>query len=208
LGAAVLSGAAVSAALASSPQRATAPVGEGPFYPINGQTERDYDMTRVEGAAGRAKGDIILVQGRVLDDTGKPVSGALVDVWQANAAGRYDHEKDPSTAPIDPNFQSWAQVRADSEGAYSFLTIKPGAYPAEEKWVRPPHIHFKVSKRGYHEITTQMFFEGEPLNDIDNLYLAVAIADRAGITAKATRGTAKDGEAALLFGFDVVLKKA
>jgi len=92
-----------------------------------------------------------------------------VDIWQANAAGRYAHERDPNPAPLDPNFQGWAILKTDGEGRYRFKTIKPGAYPVSENWTRPPHIHFKVSRRGYREITTQMYFEDEPLNNVDNL---------------------------------------
>lgn len=185
----------------------TAPVVEGPFYPIHEQSERDTDLTHFHGSSARAEGELIIVEGQVLDDAGKPVAGAFVDIWQANAAGRYSHEADTSTAPLDPNFQSWAQMTADAEGRYRFLTIKPGAYPVSDSWIRPPHIHFKVSKRGYHEITTQMFFEGEPLNAEDQLFLGVPEGERDSIIAKLTPGKTKDGEDAMRCRFDVGLKK-
>ena len=105
----------------------------------------------------------------MLDEAGEPVPGALVDIWQANAAGRYDHEDDPALAPLDPNFQGWGMVKTDDQGRYSFTTIKPGAYSVDAEWSRPPHIHFKISRRGYHELTTQMYFAGESLNDTDRL---------------------------------------
>ncbi|MEJ2399920.1 MAG: protocatechuate 3,4-dioxygenase, partial [Xanthomonadales bacterium] len=101
------------------------------------------------------------------------VAGALVDIWQANALGRYAHEDDPATAPLDPNFQGWGMVKTDADGRYSFTTIKPGAYAVSSGWSRPPHIHFRISRRGYHELTTQMYFADESLNEKDRLLLSV-----------------------------------
>jgi protocatechuate 3,4-dioxygenase beta subunit len=113
----------------------------------------------VKGRPGRASGEVIYVQGRVLDTDCRPVAGALVEIWQANRWGRYDHEKDAGNPrPLDPNFQSWAEMLTDAEGRYRFKTIKPGSYPAEGDWIRPPHIHFKIARRGYHELVTQMYF--------------------------------------------------
>ncbi len=147
---------------------------EGPFYPKHQQVDKDADLTLIEGHSERAQGNVIRVTGQVLDDQGEPVEGALVDIWQANTHGRYHHEDDPNTAPQDPNFQGWGMVKTDAEGRYSFTTIKPGAYGVDEKWTRPPHIHYKVSRRGYHEITTQMYFAGEELNESDALLRSVA----------------------------------
>ncbi len=184
----------------------TAPVGEGPFYPIHKQQDRDADLTRFDGSTERAKGPLTLVEGTVMDEDGKPIGDALVDIWQANAAGRYHHERDPNPTPRDPNFQGWAQVLTDERGSYRFLTVKPGAYPVDGSWSRPPHIHYKVSKRGFHELTTQMFFPGESLNDTDRLFLDIPEAERASVTAKLGKATTKDGEEALHCGFDIVLK--
>ena len=122
----------------------TPPVEEGPFYPIHEQAERDFDLTRFNRTSERAEGELVIVEGQVLDDAGNPVADAFVDVWQANTWGRYHHEKDPNPAPRDPNFQGWAQIVADKQGRYRLLTIKPGAYPVDKNWTRPPHIHFKV----------------------------------------------------------------
>lgn len=185
----------------------TAPVTEGPFYPIHQQSERDADLTKYNQGTARAEGELVIVEGRVLDDRGNPVPGALVDVWQANAHGRYHHEKDPNPAPRDPNFQGWAQIIADDQGRYRLLTIKPGAYPVEEGWARPPHIHFKVSKRGHHDLTTQMFFGGEPLNDSDRLFLALSQEERESVVAKLGKGRMADGEEAVHCAFDIVLKR-
>ena len=146
---------------------------EGPFYPVHEQRDTDADMTHIEGHSGRAIGEVVEVSGRVLDEDGRPVADALVDVWQANAHGRYSHERDRNPAPLDDNFQGWAKLKTDAEGRYRFRTIKPGPYPVRHDWSRPPHIHFKVARRGYHELTTQMYFAGEPLNDTDLLLQSV-----------------------------------
>jgi len=145
----------------------------GPFYPTKDQLDKDVDLTIVQGASGRAEGDIIYVSGQVLDDNCQPVARALVEIWQANKWGRYHHEADPNPARLDPNFQGWGQVITDENGNYSFKTIFPGAYPVSPEWTRTPHIHFKVSRRGYHELTTQMYFEGQDLNKTDRLILAM-----------------------------------
>jgi len=145
----------------------------GPFYPTRDQPDKDVDLTLVEGNSDRAEGEIIHVKGQVLDDNCDPVAGALVEIWQANKWGRYHHESDPNPAPLDPNFQGWGQAATDEEGKYSFKTIFPGAYPVSAEWTRTPHIHFKVSKRGYHELVTQMYFEGQDLNKTDRLILAM-----------------------------------
>jgi len=147
---------------------------EGPFYPTHHQVDKDTDLTLIEGHTERAQGNVIRVSGQVLDDQGEPIEGAVVDIWQANSNGRYHHEDDPNTAPRDPNFQGWGIVKTDVDGRYSFTTIKPGAYSVNENWTRPPHIHYKVSCRGYHEITTQMYFAGEELNKPDKLLQSVA----------------------------------
>jgi protocatechuate 3,4-dioxygenase beta subunit len=151
----------------------TPPNPEGPFYPKHPQVDKDTDLTLIQGHSERAKGQVIRVTGKVLDEDGNPVEGALVDIWQANTYGRYHHEDDPATAPVDPNFQGWGMVKTDAEGNYSFTTIKPGAYPATVEWTRPPHIHYKVSRRGYRELTTQMYFSGESLNATDRLLMDV-----------------------------------
>ncbi len=165
-----LAGATVAFSAAGQPiLKVTPPHTEGPFYPIVEQDDKDADLTLFGGSKTPASGEIITVTGRVLEDSGTPITDAVVDVWQANAAGRYAHERDPNPAPLDPSFQGWAIMRTDRDGRFQFKTIKPGAYPVSENWTRPPHIHFKVSRRGYREITTQMYFDREPLNDIDRL---------------------------------------
>ncbi|MCO4810319.1 MAG: hypothetical protein KC572_01875 [Gammaproteobacteria bacterium] len=168
-----LAASAVPVTAMSGPAVVTPANPEGPFYPKHEQADKDTDLTVIEGHTERAQGQVIRVTGQVLDEEGKPVEGALVDIWQANAHGRYHHEDDPSTAPEDPNFQGWGIVKTDAEGRYAFTTIKPGAYKVDESWKRPPHIHYKVSRRGFHEITTQMYFAGEVLNETDRLLQSV-----------------------------------
>ena len=173
---------------------------EGPFYPIHEQTDRDMDLTRVAGREGRAQGQVIRVSGRVLDESGEPIEGAVVDVWQANAAGRYDHEGDTSDTPKDPNFQGWAVLKTDAEGRYAFTTIKPGPYTAMGEWVRPPHIHYKVSRRGYKELITQMYFDGDPLNDKDQLFKAVPEGERKHLLVTFSEQDIPEGEFNIVLG--------
>jgi len=134
---------------------------EGPFYPRIARKDKDFDLTQIEGKKGSAKGRHIFISGQVLDTDGEPVEDASVDLWQANAAGRYRHPHDPNTAPLDENFQGWAIVPSGKDGGFRFKTVFPGTYPASRDWTRPPHIHFKVSNRGFVELITQMYFPGE-----------------------------------------------
>jgi protocatechuate 3,4-dioxygenase, beta subunit len=137
----------------------------------------ELDISRIRPGAPRALGQLIRVTGRVLDEDGRPVREAIIELWQANAAGKYVHELDPSPSPIDPNFLGVGRVIADRQGRFSVLTIKPGAYavPYEERgaavdWWRPPHIHFSIFGPAFaSRLVTQMYFPGEPLNDRDLL---------------------------------------
>ena len=179
----------------------------GPYYPTREREDQDPDLTRVKGRAGRAEGERILVQGRVLDEACKPIAGVLVEIWQANTHGRYDHEKDAGNPrPLDPNFQSWAEMPTDAEGRFRFTTIKPGSYPVgDDGWVRPPHIHFRVSRRGYHELVTQMYFAGETLNDVDRIRKELPTADQARVTVAFEAAPA---EPALKVGaFDITMRQ-
>ncbi len=176
---------------------------EGPFFPKKDQADKDLDLTRVEGRSEPARGEVIEISGRVLDEDGMAVAGALVDVWQANSFGRYDHEADPNPAPLDPNFQSWARLTTDDQGRYRIRTIRPGHYPVRDGWARPPHIHFKVARRGFHELTTQMYFAGETLNNVDLLWTGLSPDDRARVTVTVSA----EGDATPAGQFDLVLAK-
>jgi protocatechuate 3,4-dioxygenase beta subunit len=159
--------------LALGVTRATAPTPEqveGPFYPIDEQADKDMDLTLIEGHSETAEGEKILVRGRVSDANGRPLHDALVDVWQANHFGRYSHPEDKSTAPLDVNFQGWGVTKTNAEGRYGLKTIKPGAYRLSAvagSGQRCRHIHFKVSRPGFKDLTTQMYFQGDPLIDQD-----------------------------------------
>ena len=187
----------------------TPPQVEGPFYPTRDHEDEDRDLTQVKGRTERAAGDIIYVSGRVLDEACRPIEGAPVDIWQANTWGRYDHEQDAGNPrALDPNFQSWAELVTDAEGRYSFKTIKPGSYPVDDQgWIRPPHIHFKVSRRGYQELITQMYFAGEPLNEPDQIRKALAPEEREHVTVE-FRPAPPDLEPGAQVGtFDITLRK-
>lgn len=175
---------------------------EGPFYPIVAQKDKDFDLTKVAGREGVAKGEIIEIEGTVYDSEGAPVEGASVDIWQANAAGRYSHPHDTNPAPLDENFQGWAIIPSGKGGGFKFRTVKPGAYPASKDWSRPPHIHFKVTKKGYHELTTQMYFPEEPLNEKDFILRKHQPEERELLIAK------KQTEDPPTYSFQLVLEKA
>ena len=165
---------------------------EGPFFPNQPQPDTDADMTLIDGHTERASGEVVEISGRVLDESGKPVAGALIDVWQANTHGRYAHEADPNPAPLDSNFQGWAQLKTDAGGRYRFKTVRPGAYPVMADWSRPPHIHFKVARRGFHELTTQMYFAGDPLNEADRLLQSVPEDERGMLVVEFQRSAQSD----------------
>ena len=137
----------------------------GPFYPLK-ELPQTSDLTRLPGRAGRANGQVLNVMGRVLNLAGEPVRNAKVEIWQANAYGRYTHPSDTNPAPLDPNFEGSAVLTTDAEGRYRFKTIKPAAYPAGPNFMRPAHIHFQVSGR-QDRLVTQMYFENDPYNDSD-----------------------------------------
>ncbi|GAB5536666.1 MAG: hypothetical protein Rubg2KO_29150 [Rubricoccaceae bacterium] len=189
----------------SDPECVTPSQTSGPFYPKRPQLDTDIDLTIIEGRSDRAEGEVVTISGQVLDDALQPVPGALVEIWQANTHGRYHHEDDPNTAPEDPAFQGWGKMRADAEGRYGFKTIIPGAYPAANDWWRPPHIHFKVAKRGYHELVTQMYFAGHELNAPDRILQGIPEDDRERVVVAFAES---DTEAGVRHGvFTIVLQR-
>ena len=140
----------------------------GPFYPVEKPLDQDADLTTIAGKSGHAEGKVLHLMGRVIDSRGRPIPGARIEVWQANTHGRYTHPSDTNPAPLDPNFEGFGVQVTDDEGRYRFKTIKPGAYPVTQSWTRPPHIHVDVTGRTG-RVLTQMYFEDEPLNDVDKL---------------------------------------
>lgn len=181
-GLAGLGAAVVSQNLSASPVcRKTPGQTAGPFYPGESQFFPDNDLTRVPGAARPALGEIIYLDGRVQDLLCQPVTDVNVEIWQACASGRYNNDRDPNPAPLDPAFKYWGETFTDPQGRFRFKTIKPGAYPAADDWDRPPHIHVRVAKRGYKDLITQMYFKGDPLNDEDLILQATPVEQRASL---------------------------
>lgn len=172
----------------------------GPFYPLTKPADTDADLTMVAGRAGRAAGQIIELSGRIMDLAGRPVAGARLEIWQANAAGRYAHPSDDNNAPLDPNFQGYALLTTDAAGGYRIVTVKPGAYPGGRRGLRTPHIHFDLSGR-VDRLVAQMYFPDEPLNATDALL-------RANIRPATVIATALDSGAAGIprYRWDVVLR--
>ncbi|MEV2275289.1 protocatechuate 3,4-dioxygenase subunit beta [Nocardiopsis sp. NPDC049922] len=146
----------------------------GPAFGVTDVTALDADLTRHH--AGEPLGERITVTGRVLDRRGRPVRGQLVEVWQANASGRYAHQLDQHPAPLDPHFTGFGRCLTDAAGRYSFTTIRPGAYPWRNHtnaW-RPAHIHFSLFGEAFTQrLVTQMYFPGDPLLPFDPILQSV-----------------------------------
>ena len=174
----------------------------GPFYPVQKPTDGGSDLTRLKGRSGRAQGQVIYVMGRVLSVRGQPAPGVKLEIWQANAAGKYTHPHDMNKAPIDPNFDGYATVVTDSDGRYRFKTVKPGAYPVVADYVRPPHIHFDITGK-VNRLITQMYFPDEPLNDKDPLLQNSW--DMPALIAKVLPPTTDEEQDAQLVVWDIVL---
>jgi protocatechuate 3,4-dioxygenase, beta subunit len=135
----------------------------GPFYPVEVPLDTDFDLTRVREGGARARGELIEVAGRVLYRDGTPQPNARLEIWQANAVGRYTHPGDTrADAPLDPNFQGYADIRADANGNFRILTIKPGLYPVDGLFQRSPHVHFDIRGRQRRLITQMYFDDTEP----------------------------------------------
>jgi len=178
----------------------------GPVYGESPLAETDSDLTRQHD--GEPLGERIIVTGTVRDGGGRPVPGSLIEIWQANAAGRYVHQRDQHPAPLDPNFTGAGRVLTDSEGRYHFTTIKPGAYPwrnHQNAW-RPAHIHLSIFGRAFTErLVTQMYFPGDPLFAADPIFNAVREpAARERMISRFDWATTTE-EWALGYRFDIVL---
>jgi len=146
----------------------------GPAFGDGVVGELDHDLTLQH--AGEPLGERIIVTGRVTDDRGHPVRNTLVEIWQANAAGRYIHQNDQHPAPLDPNFTGAGRCLTDEDGGYRFVSVKPGAYPwrnHDNAW-RPAHIHFSLFGRAFTQrLITQMYFPGDPLFAADPIFQSI-----------------------------------
>ena len=178
----------------------------GPFFALGLVGGNEDDLACKAPGGPRAQGTPIVVSGRVTDENGKPVRKALIEVWQANRWGKYEHPDDVTDAPVDPNFKGWGRMLTDADGRYRFRSIMPGAYPnpGYDNWMRPPHIHYSIFAAGVMQrLITQAYFPGEPLNDIDPILNGIEDLDaRASLIAR--RGAPAGAEAA--YEFDIVLR--
>ncbi|MFC0434969.1 protocatechuate 3,4-dioxygenase subunit beta [Kutzneria buriramensis] len=179
----------------------------GPLLGADRIGELDHDLTRQH--PGEPLGERIIVSGRVLDTNNRPVPNTLVEVWQANSAGRYAHDRDRHDAPLDPNFSGVGRTVTDAQGNYRFVTIKPGAYPwrnHDNAW-RPAHIHFSLFGRAFTQrLITQMYFPGDPLFPFDPIYNSIRDERaRQRLISRFDLPTTQP-EWALSYKFDIVLR--
>jgi len=179
----------------------------GPVYGHGPIGETDNDLTRQ--CAGDPQGERIIVSGRVLDEGGRPIANTLVEIWQANAAGRYRHANDNHPAPLDVNFIGAGRTLTDAEGRYSFVSIKPGPYPWRNHYNawRPAHIHFSLFGTSFlQRLVTQMYFPGDPLFPYDPIMQSIPDEKaRERLISTFDLETSRP-EWALAFRFDIVLR--
>lgn len=207
---ALASGAAIALpALAFADQcRETPPQTEGPFYMNSYDRTRPVshssDLTAPPGAGGLPEGEIIHVTGQLTDQACRPIKGAMVEIWQANARGRYAHLSDPNPAPKDPNFRGFGEAITDENGMYSFKTIKPGGYLVGPALIRPPHLHFKLTSGLNLPLTTQMYFAGEEHNQGDVILRMVPRAEQKRVIIEPTRHPESHTEN--VYRFDITMR--
>jgi len=193
----LLQGAARAAAAVLTPRQTA-----GPFYPVEIPADSDQNLVRVAGRPEPAAGEVVQVFGQVLDNSGRPLAGGAVEIWQCDAFGHYHHPRDRGGS-ADPNFQGFGRAVLDDEGRYAFRTIKPVPYPG-----RTPHIHFAVSGPGIERLTTQMYLAGHPQNARDFLYASIRNpAARAAVTV-AFREAPEIGPGIEAGQFDIVLRRS
>ncbi len=186
----------------------TPPQTKGPFYPvpeIEKQQYFDFDLTRKNEDSPVALGEVISITGSVISHSERPIGGSIVEVWQACETGKYNHPQDKNDRAMDPNFQYWGRVETGEDAKFRFKTILPGKYPG-----RTPHIHFRVLAKNRPELITQLYFaHHEELNRKDNIYMALNIGQRDGVTTKLEKtpvdATKKEGETILTGNFTIVL---
>jgi protocatechuate 3,4-dioxygenase beta subunit len=197
-----------------SPQRPLMPLPQtlseltGPLYGQDAIQPLDNDLTRNAVKNGAVIGERIIVVGRVLDEAGRPVPNALIEIWQANACGRYIHQNDQHDAPLDPNFTGAGRCLTDQQGEYRFTTIRPGAYPwgnHYNAW-RPAHIHLSICGLDFlQRLVTQMYFPGDPLLPLDPIYNSIPDENGRQRLISAYAHDITQPAWALGFRFDIVL---
>jgi len=197
-----------------SPRQALLPLAPGaldvpgPLVPRGFVRDGDNDLTR--HGNGAPIGEKMVVAGRLTDENGRPVRDSLVEIWQANAAGRYRHPGDTHAAPLDPNFAGLGRTFTDADGNYRFVTIKPGSYTWQNHpfaW-RPQHIHFSLlGNAPVQRLVTQMYFPGDPMLALDPIYNSIPERARARLLCKLDLETGIEN-VALGYNFDIVLAGA
>jgi protocatechuate 3,4-dioxygenase beta subunit len=179
-----------------------------PVYGSESVGPHDHDLTEQHAAA--PVGQRIVIGGRVLDEDDRPVPHTLIEIWQANAAGRYAHKVDQWNAPLDPNFTGAGRTLTDAEGRYTFTTVRPGAYPwrnHDNAW-RPAHIHFSLFGHAFAtRLVTQMYFPGDPLLALDPIFNSVPESARVRLIST-FEWSLTTPEWALGYRFDIVLRGA
>jgi protocatechuate 3,4-dioxygenase alpha subunit len=170
----------------------------GPFFHFGLNRPEWSDLT----AAG-AKGEKIVLEGRVLDGDGAPVVDALLEIWQANAEGKYDHPEDRQEKPLDPNFRGFGRAATDAEGRYRFTTIRPGRVPGRGNALQAPHIDVTIFARGLlNRLVTRVYFEGEALNETDPVLSSI---DEPALR-KTLIARRSGGQGTATYRFDIVLQ--
>ena len=179
----------------------------GPVFAPSDTAPGDHDLTQQH--KGEPVGERIIVSGRILDENNRPIPHTLIEVWQANAAGRYRHERDQHAAPLDPNFTGFGRAFSDGDGNYRFVTIKPGAYPwgnHDNAW-RPAHIHFSLFGPAFAtRLVTQMYFPGDPLLAFDPIFNSTADERARNRLISSFDWDSTMPEHALGYRFDIVLR--
>ena len=172
----------------------------GPFFRFGLDRPEWSDLT----AGGKAAGKTIRIEGRVVDGDGAPVPDALLEIWQANAVGKYAHSGDRQEKPLDPNFRGFGRCATDGEGRYHFVTIRPGAVPGRGNAMQAPHVNLRVFARGLlKHVTTRVYFPGEALNATDPVLSTVEdLSRRRTLIAD---GASADGSPTV-YRFDIVLQ--
>ena len=179
----------------------------GPLFVPSDIAAKDHDLTLQHDS--EPLGERIIVSGRVLDENNRPIPHTLIEIWQANAAGRYRHSRDEHAAPLDPNFTGFGRAFSDAQGRYRFVTIKPGAYPwgnHHNAW-RPAHIHFSLFGPAFAtRLVTQMYFPGDPLLAFDPIFNSTANERARNRLVSAFDRETTTPQYALGYRFDIVLR--
>jgi protocatechuate 3,4-dioxygenase, beta subunit len=181
----------------------------GPGPAVSAVTPEDADLTTNAGTGGEAIGQRIIVTGCVLDESGNPAPNTLMEIWQANAGGRYLHKRDQWPAPLDPNFLGMGRCMTDAQGVYRFLTVRPGAYPwtnHHNAW-RPAHIHFSLfGPASVSRLVTQMYFQDDPLHSLDPIFNSIPSERGRRALIAAYDHDVTEPEWALGYRWDIVLR--